>query len=66
MLLISVDMGLVDSDMADLSVLARRPAPNKPFSSPLKDGILGRSLDCESVTENIESRYYIGIHCTKQ
>lgn len=48
-LVTSAEIGLVDSDMVDRSVLARRPAaPNNPFSSPLKDGILGPSLGCAS------------------
>lgn len=34
--------------MAERSLLARRPAPNNPFSSSLKDGILRPSPVCAS------------------
>lgn len=45
----SAEIGLVDSDIVEQSVFARIPAaPNNPFSSPLKDGILGPSPDCAS------------------
>lgn len=54
-LLRSVEMGLVDSDMVDRSVLPRRPVPNNPFSSPLKDGFLPLSLEFPSEKDN-ESR----------
>lgn len=48
-LVTSAEIGLVDSDIVDRSVFARIPAaPSKPFSSPLKDGILGPSPDCAS------------------
>lgn len=47
-LLMSVEVGLVDCDMAECSVFARRPVPNNPFSSSLKDGILWPSLVCAS------------------
>lgn len=47
-LLMSVEVGLVDCDMAECSVFARRPAPNNPFSSSLKDAILWPSLVCAS------------------
>lgn len=47
-LLVSVEVGLADCDMAECSALARRPAPNNPFSSSLKEGILWPSLVCAS------------------
>lgn len=54
-------MGLVESDMVDRSVLPRRPAaPNNPFSSPLKDGILTPSPDDASEESDSEYRGYVG------
>lgn len=45
---LSVEVGLPDCDMAECSVFVRRPVPNNPFSSSLKDGILWPSLVCAS------------------
>lgn len=47
-LLMSVEVGLVDCDMAECSGFVRRPVPNNPFSSSLKDGIFWPSLACAS------------------
>lgn len=48
--------------MVDRSVLARRPAaPNNPFSSPLKDGILGPSLGCASEKKGLKAKVPLGI-----
>lgn len=62
-LLMSVEVGLVHCDMAECSVFARRPAPNNPFSSSLKDGILCPSLVCASKRQK-KDLFFFKLGCT--
>lgn len=57
----SVEVGLLDCDMAECSAFVRRPAPNNPFSSSLKDGILWPSLVCASKRQK-QVMYSFGLH----
>lgn len=60
-LLMSVEVDLVDCDIAECSVLARRPVPSNPFRSLFKFGILWASLVCASKTQKCNVLIWVAL-----